>query len=171
MVCCSAHKTLPCLTGGAYLHVFNERFAKNAPAAMKPFASTSPSYLTLQSLDYLNKTAASEQFKANLAAATKKTAQLKTEFGIDTKEPLKICFKPGNGYREVFAKHKIVPEIMSDELIVMMFSAYSTDSDFEAVRQALSDIEIHAAKKGQKIKFIYTEYRGGINETCLRYSE
>lgn len=57
-LCCdSAHKTLPVLTGGAYLHI-----AKSAPPmlcdaaerAMALFASTSPSYLILQSLDALN---------------------------------------------------------------------------------------------------------------------
>ena len=56
--CCdSAHKTLPVLTGGAYLHV-----SKNAPAslmrqaktALATFGSTSPSYLTLASLDAAN---------------------------------------------------------------------------------------------------------------------
>ncbi len=58
-VCCdSAHKTLPVLTGGGYLHI-----SKNAPAAlgepveasMALFASTSPSYLILQSLDMANR--------------------------------------------------------------------------------------------------------------------
>ena len=58
-ICCdSAHKTLPVLTGGAYLHI-----SENAPdilyaeaeRAMSLFASTSPSYLILQSLDIANK--------------------------------------------------------------------------------------------------------------------
>ena len=57
-ICCdSAHKTLPVLTGGAYLHV-----SENAPSelvryardAMALFGSTSPSYLILQSLDRCN---------------------------------------------------------------------------------------------------------------------
>ena len=54
LVCDSAHKTLPVLTGGAYLHI-----SKSAPAALREdakaalalFGSTSPSYLTLASLD------------------------------------------------------------------------------------------------------------------------
>lgn len=57
-LCCdSAHKTLPVLTGGAYLH-----FSKNtrqalrdqAKGAMALFGSTSPSYLTMASLDRCN---------------------------------------------------------------------------------------------------------------------
>ena len=48
----SAHKTLPVLTGGAYLHIAKkaERFVDGARGALSLFASTSPSYLILQSL-------------------------------------------------------------------------------------------------------------------------
>ncbi|MFR5865038.1 MAG: hypothetical protein ACLUFV_07625 [Acutalibacteraceae bacterium] len=52
MCCDSAHKTLPVLTGGAYLHISASApplFAENAARAMALFASTSPSYLILQS--------------------------------------------------------------------------------------------------------------------------
>ena len=58
-LCCdSAHKTLPVLTGGAYLHlglkapVQDETAVRNALAL---FGSTSPSYLILQSLDRCNR--------------------------------------------------------------------------------------------------------------------
>ena len=57
-LCCdSAHKTLPVLTGGAYLHIHEDvpeicsRYAKNAMAL---FGSTSPSWLILASLDLCN---------------------------------------------------------------------------------------------------------------------
>jgi arginine/lysine/ornithine decarboxylase len=57
-ICCdSAHKTLPVLTGGAYLHIAKrapESFAAQAKQAMALFGSTSPSYLTLMSLDLCN---------------------------------------------------------------------------------------------------------------------
>ena len=54
MCCDSAHKTLPVLTGGAYLHVTKE-FAGGVKDAMALFGSTSPSYLILQSLDMANR--------------------------------------------------------------------------------------------------------------------
>ena len=58
MCCDSAHKTLPVVTGGAYLHL-----GENAPVqeeaavrgALALFGSTSPSYLTLASLDLCNR--------------------------------------------------------------------------------------------------------------------
>lgn len=57
-LCCdSAHKTLPVLTGGAYLHIAKTApasLAENAKEALALFGSTSPSYLTLSSLDCFN---------------------------------------------------------------------------------------------------------------------
>ncbi len=57
-ICCdSAHKTLPVLTGGAYLHVSlktSPLFAREAKAALALFGSTSPSYLILEALDRAN---------------------------------------------------------------------------------------------------------------------
>jgi len=58
MCCDSGHKTLPVVTGGAYLHL-----GKNAPIqdeaavrnALALFGSTSPSYLALASLDLCNR--------------------------------------------------------------------------------------------------------------------
>ncbi len=57
MCCASAHKTLPVLTGGAYLHISRrlpECYAEQAKAALALFGSTSPSYLILASLDACN---------------------------------------------------------------------------------------------------------------------
>ena len=54
-LCCdSAHKTLPVLTGGAYLHFREEGMRGKVKDAMALFGSTSPSYLILQSLDACN---------------------------------------------------------------------------------------------------------------------
>lgn len=51
MCCDSAHKMLPALTGGAYLHINNKAYCEKAKAAMSLFGSTSPSYLIMASLD------------------------------------------------------------------------------------------------------------------------
>lgn len=57
-LCCdSAHKTLPVLTGGAYLHINKnapKMFAEQSKYAMGLFGSTSPSYLIMISLDMCN---------------------------------------------------------------------------------------------------------------------
>ena len=56
MCCDSAHKTLPALTGAAYLHVgdWPGLTVREVRDSMALFGSTSPSYLTLASLDSVN---------------------------------------------------------------------------------------------------------------------
>ncbi|MBR4331909.1 MAG: aminotransferase class V-fold PLP-dependent enzyme, partial [Clostridia bacterium] len=83
-LCCdSAHKTLPVLTGGAYLHI-----SKKAPAllreqanrAMELFASSSPSYLILQSLDKCS--AVLSQDAGRMAAFAERICEMKEKLSI-----------------------------------------------------------------------------------------
>ena len=98
-LCCdSAHKTLPVLTGGAYLHI-----GKNAPAAfgekarqaMALFGSTSPSYLTLASLDLCNQSLAGD-YPARLAEMAEQLHQLRRRlkdrgWQVEAADPLRLC--------------------------------------------------------------------------------
>ena len=98
LVCDSAHKTLPVLTGGAYLHV-----AKTAPAVLRDraraalalFGSTSPSYLTLSSLDLCNAYLAGEGADGIRAAAGRMAALKRDLAGggwtFAGTEPLKLA--------------------------------------------------------------------------------
>ena len=76
MCCDSAHKTLPALTGAAYLHVGDMPgvTARGLRECMALFGSTSPSYLILSSLDRLNGELAGD-YSARLRAFCK---QLRT---------------------------------------------------------------------------------------------
>ncbi len=51
MTACSAHKTLPVLTGGAWLNINDERYIENTRDSMALFGSSSPSYPIMASLD------------------------------------------------------------------------------------------------------------------------
>ncbi|MBR4872572.1 MAG: aminotransferase class V-fold PLP-dependent enzyme [Clostridia bacterium] len=97
-LCCdSAHKTLPVLTGGGYLHISQNaprEMAAWAEDAMALFASTSPSYLILQSLDAANGYLA-DGYAPRLAAFAERTAQLKARlvdhgYTLAGDEPLKL---------------------------------------------------------------------------------
>lgn len=100
-VCCdSAHKTLPVLTGGAYLHFANtaRTLIPHAENALSVFGSTSPSYLILRSLDAANALLAGG-FKAELArfipsvdAAKERLAA--AGYSLYGDEPLKITVMP-----------------------------------------------------------------------------
>lgn len=70
LCCSSAHKTLPALTGCAYLHLspaLPQVYHENVKDALALFGSTSPSYLLLCSLDRLNPYLAGE-YRQALAA-------------------------------------------------------------------------------------------------------
>ena len=106
-LCCdSAHKTLPVLTGGAYLHVGKAApalFAEAAESAMALFASTSPSYLILQSLDQANAYLANgyqEKLKDAVQVWNRLKDSLKEAGWVLTgQEPLKLTILPkARGY-------------------------------------------------------------------------
>lgn len=97
MCCDSAHKTLPVLTGGGYLHIgpqAPDTFAAHGNRALALFASSSPSYLILQSLDACNRYLAGD-FRERLAALAQKTEALKSRledrgYALAGNEPAKI---------------------------------------------------------------------------------
>jgi hypothetical protein len=95
----SAHKTLPCVTGGAYLHIsrsLNESYKTSAKRALELFGSTSPSYLTLASLDRTNRYI--EKFKRILPTFISKIDATKHRltsagYTLVGDEPMKIHLK------------------------------------------------------------------------------
>lgn len=154
MCCDSAHKTLPVLTGGGYLHISKnapEFFSNKAKSVMSMFASTSPSFLILQSLDLCNKTL-SEGFKKYLSEASKLVRDLRKSinscgFSAYCYEPMKISVFPndnglsGNELGDKLRKFNIECEYSDENALVMMFSPYNSQADFERVREAFLRIE------------------------------
>lgn len=135
MCCDSAHKTLPVLTGGAYLHI-----SPNAPAlfsaqtknALALFGSTSPSYLILQSLDSANAHLASG-YPEQLAAFADETEKLKVRltahgFTLCGDEPIKltIAAKPygytGKELAAFLLDQNIVCEFADPDFLVLMLT-------------------------------------------------
>ena len=96
-LCCdSAHKTLPVLTGGAYLHIRDEKLAAQAKNALALFGSTSPSYLILQSLDAANQYL-SDGYSEKLAGFTRMVGRCKEKLGAIGDEPMKLTI-PAKAY-------------------------------------------------------------------------
>ncbi len=150
MCASSAHKTLPVLTGGAYLHLSKsiERLVGDeVKTALSNFGSTSPSYLTLQSLDYANKIL-NENFKNKLLEKVETLLELKNNllnlgFNLINNEPLKLTISPKNyGYTGIEVKDYlyskgIIPEFYDNDYVVLTFSVNSDKKDFEALYRAL----------------------------------
>lgn len=104
-LCCdSAHKTLPVLTGGAYLHLSPTAPAQLGPlakSALGLFGSTSPSYLTLASLDLCNRYLA-EGYPQRLTEAVKRLAELRERltaagWRVESSDPLRVTVAAPRG--------------------------------------------------------------------------
>ena len=145
MCCDSAHKTLPVLTGGAYLHISREadpRYAAGAKQSLALFGSTSPSYLILQSLDCANAALASD-YAPRLAECRARVDALKAQlsgrgFALLPSDPLKLTlcgdgFAIANRLRE----GGVECEFADAGHAVLMFTPDNAMEDFERVARAL----------------------------------
>lgn len=146
-LCCdSAHKTLPVLTGGAYLHMNQtcaDWFAPHVKEVMALYGSTSPSYLTLSSLDLCNHYL-DTQIRTDLETLLPRVAQLKSDLAargwqLVGDEPLKLTLRcPGN---LPSAQHiacysslmDIVCEYADRDFVVLMFSPSTKSTDVESL--------------------------------------
>ncbi len=146
MCCDSAHKTLPVLTGGAYLHISKECSKIYSPVikdAMSFFASTSPSYLTLCSLDLCNKTM-STNFDELIKSTSFKVNELKEfikgkNFELYGCEPLKIVIHTnGNKMAEKLRELGGECEYSDNEFIVFMFTPQNSEKDYDLIKKLIS---------------------------------
>ncbi|MBQ4354168.1 MAG: PLP-dependent transferase [Clostridia bacterium] len=153
-LCCdSAHKTLPVLTGGAYLHLSPEAAEKFAPLtknALALFGSTSPSYLILASLDAANGYLA-HGYREKLAAFAEKAESAKEKlrgygYTICGTEPLKITIaaKPygytGTGLADCLLRENIVCEFADPDFLVLMVTPETGADGLERLVHALAAV-------------------------------
>jgi len=152
--CCdSAHKTLPVLTGGAYLHLSATApsvMRENAERGMALFASTSPSYLILQSLDAANARLA-DGFSDAVGTCAKRVDALKTAlqdhgFSLAGDEPLKLTVAPksfgytGEELARILATNNVVCEFADADYTVCMFSPSVDETVFLRVQTILTSL-------------------------------
>ena len=150
MCCDSAHKTLPVLTGGAYLHLSEAAAAEvgqEARQAMALFGSTSPSYLILQSLDLCNRYLSGD-FRKKLEETCRRVSGLKTYLGmlgISTldSEPLKLVIKAapltGKQLAGIFRRYGAEPEFSDIHYLVCMFTPENYTEDYLRIVQIFRD--------------------------------
>ncbi len=159
MCCDSAHKTLPALTGAAYLHI-----GKNAPAAwmedakdsLALFGSTSPSYLILQSLDAVNACLAGdlpERLNRSVSrAAAWKEARQKEGWVFCGDEPLKLTFNAkaaghtGQQLAQKLREFGVECEFADPDYCVLMPSAETGEEDWERLTAAFAEIPVGKPK-------------------------
>lgn len=151
-LCCdSAHKTLPGLTGTAYLHISGdapEVFSQQVKNAMALFGSTSPSYLLLASLDAVNRYLA-DGYPDKLAVAACRAEKLRARlvsagWSLTGDEAMKLtlCTKPfgytGMELAERLAESGVVCEFADADHLVLMVTP---ESDLSRLEEVLLSVE------------------------------
>lgn len=154
-ICCSsAHKTLPVLTGGAYLHISNnapKTLVANAKSSLSLFGSTSPSYLILQSLDYAN-WYLYNKYKNKLNSFVQKISVLKNKLSdkgyvLCGNEPLKITIAPKpfglstEKLSQILLDNKLEYEFCDKDILVLMLTPENTVKSLKKIGKILISIK------------------------------
>ena len=152
-LCCdSAHKTLPVLTGGAYLHIapcLEDKLGSQAKHALALFGSTSPSYLILQSLDRAN--AYLEGYRQTLSPYLLRIKELKEDlvnagYVLLDREPTKLTIsaKPygylGTELAHILLENNIVCEFSDPDYLVLMLTPENDETELSRLRSALLSV-------------------------------
>lgn len=153
LCCASAHKTLPVITGGAYLHISPaapEALVRQARNALALFGSTSPSYLILQSLDAANLRLSGgyrEELADFCAQADALRHRLQTQgYRICGDEPLKItldakaCGYTGSALAEALKRAGIMIEFADPDFLVLMLAPEIGAEGLNRLERALLEI-------------------------------
>ena len=164
--CASAHKTLPGLTGSAYLHLSGQApdlFHQQARAAMALFGTTSPSYLILQSLDLVNRYLA-DGYARRLAAFLPLLQRCKDRltahgYALQGEEPLKITLRTrdygydGRVFARILRENGVECEFADPDFVVLMPSLETGEAGLERLAGALLSIPRREALAEQPPRF------------------
>lgn len=153
----SAHKMLPVLTGGGYLHINNRRYVPLGKEAMATFGSTSPSYLIMESLDLANQYIANSVRKDLLyvmeqISNLKKALKHKYTFA-DSVEPLHLTILAwkdnysGIDLANALREYNIECEYSDAQSVVLLFSPLDKQDTFNRLYSALDSITIDKTTK------------------------
>lgn len=184
MVCDSAHKTLPALTGAAYLHLADtipEAIATQAKSAMALFGTTSPSYLILASLDAVNGYLA-DGYRAKLAETAEeirclRDALIAQGYSLFGDEPLKLTIstKPygyeGTDFADVLRERGVECEFADRDFAVMMLTPETGEDGIARLREALLSIPRRAAITGRPPEMGLPEKVMSIRDAAMAAKE
>lgn len=143
MCCDSAHKMLPALTGGAYLHIGNKNYKDKAKAAMSLFGSTSPNYLIMASLDLCNKYIA-EQIRSDtektMYALNSLREKISSKYKIYEGEPYHLTLMcDGIDLSDQLRSKNIEVEYADKSFAVLLFSPCNTSEEIEYTAKSLME--------------------------------
>ncbi len=142
MCCDSAHKMLPALTGAAYLHIGNEKYTNLVKQTMLMFASTSPSYLIMASLDLCNdyiENSLSSDTKKAVMALNKLREKISKKYKIYNSEPFHLTLLcDGISLANQLRKKGVECEYADKYCIVLLFSPICSVEEIEKTADILT---------------------------------
>ena len=182
-LCCdSAHKTLPVLTGGAYLHLsrrVSDELCGEAKQALALFGSTSPSYLTLCSLDRCNAYLAGA-FRRELAewtALLAETRQTLRQNGwqVGESDPLRLTLRAseqmtGTGMARLLRAAGMECEYADGNHLVLMLTPQNRPEELRRLVEALGRNE-RPPKSPENLPLPKAKQEMSIREAMLRPQE
>lgn len=152
--CCdSAHKTLPALTGGAFLHMKDASQVRTMKQHMQMFGSTSPSYLIMQSLELCTEWLSSGG-ELKIQHCTERIQALKQKFSqkycFIGKEPYHLTISANGEKLAEDLRNCAFPvecEYADKTCIVILLSPVMQEKDFQVLESALEICKPYPAEK------------------------
>lgn len=184
MCCSSAHKTLPVLTGGAYLHVKEEFLSSvdtNPKTALSLFSSTSPSYLIMASLDLTN-AILNDGYSQKLQNVINQVGLLKNRlkkagYKIVGNESLKLTLSvksygySGLSFAKILENNNVYCEFSDVDFLVMMFSSQTSISDIEKLEKILLSIKRLPAINSYNLRVVKPKRKMSVRKAILSNSQ
>lgn len=150
MTACSAHKTLPVLTGGAFLSSADPKLSPRMKGAMSLFGSTSPSYLIMASLDLCR-----AWLEGEGAAMLRRTAGMcediravavQAGFALPSgaADPMRITLltqpagMSGTTAAQLFRQRGFEPEYADDACVVLLPTPFVTEQQMSDLRREVA---------------------------------
>lgn len=149
----SAHKTLPVLTGGAWLHIKEQNLVDRAKEAMALFGSTSPSYPIMCTLDICTHYLMAQGKKdfSELVEKTKKIKNTAIEKGFIVSkgmcDPTRITFSArpigytGNALAQYLRANGVEPEFSDENYVVLIPSPFNSNEDWKRLEKSIINLK------------------------------
>ncbi|MDE5583408.1 MAG: aminotransferase class V-fold PLP-dependent enzyme [Ruminococcus sp.] len=176
MCCDSAHKMLPALTGSAMLHTSVAEYVPILKQKMTMFASTSPSYLIMLSLDLCNRYIVeniTHDIEKNLAYIEKFRNDFSEKIIFSDSEPFHITIQAeksgycGNQLAELMRINGVECEYSDSSLLILLMSPMCEKSDYERLSLSLDFALKNAGKKSPR----YNDFNIELPEKAMTVRE
>jgi len=181
-ICCdSAHKTLPVLTGGGYIHTNSDKYASLIKEKQSLYGSSSPSYLILASLDCCNWTLY-ETGKNFMQTQSENMKKLKDRLssawsfiGDDILHLTVEAYKAGlSGYdlSDRLRESGIECEYCDEYYVTFLFAIISDEEDYDTLANAMEKIiQPRILIRKDETPFVLPEKAMRIREATFSESE